>query len=795
MISGTIRRARPLGIRIFSQEKALRSLLSRNTLFVLFLGGILAYGAGLAWFMLARFDLVDLIQVSTIGNADDAFYYFQIARNLAAGHFSTFDGGITQTNGYHPLWMLLITPFYWAFDSERALFGIKAFEIMLIAGGVALIALAARLARLAWILLFAVLPMLYSQFGMLLGMEAAVALFVLGSFFLALTLYAHDPDRWKWLLAAIAFVMPWARLEYIAISLAVTAMLCLVEWARKDQSPVAFWRGYKYPPPFALVPFIFSISGILVYFAYNWLVFDGIVPVSGATKQVWSQLRWEGEGGYSFFQNLRDILRVPVFRYELLVALEICAYVLLMCWFACRSGSRRDWLLLVFLIGVFGLAAGHLAKFTQTVLDIHPRFAKEAWYFVPAYLMMALIIPVRCYIAIHLIHRFIGSKSRYVARIASSIVIASGMIFLLTAIDFKYPYRHVENISENSFQRDVRDGVRAWVSSYLVARVMNRTLPQGSVIGTWDAGIIGYFSRFPVVNLDGLVNSYDYLRAPKISYRLIGTVAPEYVERFGITHYAAHYDSLEDENLLFQGAPFLVRGDTVLQQMFWQTDSTKGYEDASWLWGRMSPHFAYESDDLGVFVENNLAQVFVRKCEPERIRKSVFALSWSSEEYGTTDVAQYKWRNAERNRLGFCMQAFEMPEGSSLPIRIEIISEADYLSSLIHNLEPEIRSDFDVYMDVSGNRLIYVKEECEDSDKLPKFFLHIDPIDKSSLPNHRKQYAFDNLDFSFGEYVISSEEPCATMRGLPEYAIAEIRTGQHMPDEGRIWEGRIRVGE
>ena len=87
-------------------------------------------------------------------NGDDSFYYFQIARNLAEGKFSTFDGGITQTNGYHPLWMLLITPFYWVFDKEAALFAIKAFEIMLIAGGVALVAAAARLARLPYIALF-----------------------------------------------------------------------------------------------------------------------------------------------------------------------------------------------------------------------------------------------------------------------------------------------------------------------------------------------------------------------------------------------------------------------------------------------------------------------------------------------------------------------------------------------------------------------------------------------------------------------------------------------------------------
>ena len=70
-----------------------------HPVFVLFVAGILAYGAGSAWYVLARFDLVNLIRDQ---NEEDAFYYFQIARNLAEGKFSTFDGGITRTNGYHP---------------------------------------------------------------------------------------------------------------------------------------------------------------------------------------------------------------------------------------------------------------------------------------------------------------------------------------------------------------------------------------------------------------------------------------------------------------------------------------------------------------------------------------------------------------------------------------------------------------------------------------------------------------------------------------------------------------------
>ena len=39
---------------------------------------------------------------------DDFFYYLQVARNLAAGHGSTANG-LVPTNGYHPLWLLVLT--------------------------------------------------------------------------------------------------------------------------------------------------------------------------------------------------------------------------------------------------------------------------------------------------------------------------------------------------------------------------------------------------------------------------------------------------------------------------------------------------------------------------------------------------------------------------------------------------------------------------------------------------------------------------------------------------------------
>ena len=195
--------------------------------------GALAYGAAFAWYMLAHFDLIDLLRHVSI---DDAFYYFEIARNLADGKFSTFDGGITRTNSYHPLWLLMITPFYWVFDPKTALFGIKAFEIMLVAGGVALVVAAAWQSRLPWILLLPALPLLYQEPSMLWGLEAAAALFMLGLLFLALCLYARSPARWSsWLLAAVAFSLPWVRVEFVAISLAATAALALIEWSWQEK--------------------------------------------------------------------------------------------------------------------------------------------------------------------------------------------------------------------------------------------------------------------------------------------------------------------------------------------------------------------------------------------------------------------------------------------------------------------------------------------------------------------------------------------------------------------------------
>ena len=648
-----------------------------HVLFVLFLGGILGYGGSFAFSMLTKFDLINLIRDV---NIDDSFYYFKIAQYLADGFFSTFDGGITRTNGYHPIWLLLITPMYWVFDAESALFAIKAFEIMLVSTAVALVALAARLARLPWILLLTVLPIFLSNLALFGGMEAAAGLFWLAMFLLSLVLFARSPDRWRWLLAVVAFTLPWVRLEYVAISLAGTGLLCLIErsWKKRDGLACSI-STLK-----AGVPFFSAGAGILVYFAYNWLVFDGLVPVSGAVKQLASQSLWDETGGYDVVQNFKRFLHVWIFNDELLVALEICAYLLLVWGVTRRSRSREDWLMLTWMVGLFSLAAGHLAKFAQSVLMMHPFTGSYDWYFVPAYLMMALIIPLRFSIVIYCIRHFVGQQSRRMAELLSLGVVIVGAVFLFGAGDVMEPFKWLDD--------RVEDLEYEWeVASYSGTRIMNRLLPDGSVVGSSDAGVIGYFSRFPVVHLGGLVNSYDFFRQGLmwVPYR----DRRDYFRETGMTHYANLMDvgHLMDvgrthDGILFEGVPLTIdeggfpRQDRKFKLLSVETSTGPGdeFDRLPSFWERLEPHFDYrfQSGDVGVIIDGRLALSIARDCGADERRERWLILQWTTEADETGSALQHPWRN-QGKRPWACGDLSLLPRNVTHPLRVALQTEDD----------------------------------------------------------------------------------------------------------------------
>ena len=121
-----------------------------------------------------------------------------------------------------------------------------------------------------------------------------------------------------------------------------------------------------------------------------------------------------------------------------------------------------------------------------------------------------------------------------------------------------------------------------------------------------------------------------------------------------------------------------------------------------------------------------------------------------------------------------------------------------YIDEIIEQArEPLIQSRFDVYL--IRNALIYVKDDCRETDISEWFFLALYPTDETDLPVDRKQHGFHNLDFRFGDQAVRRGAQCIAITPLPDYDIARIYTGQYIQladgSTQHLWEGDARLTE
>ena len=377
-------------------------------------------------------------------------------------------------------------------------------------------------------------------------------------------------------------------------------------------------------------------------------------------------------------------------------------------------------------------------------------------------------------------------------------IVVVGTAFLFTRADFTGPFRYVDREIEVTRQK--------WsVTAHAGVQVMNRVLPEDSVVGSWDAGVIGYLSRYPVVNLDGLVNSYDYMSARKE-----GTEAALY-QRYGITHFANTWVIMEGSGvhvlpavwdhpalerlelasgseILFEGLPYLhyaKNGPHKRQFRLLALDppdmSSGGTNRSDWFWQRMAQHFDHRSDDVGLIVDGRMAQAFVRNCTPGELAV------WSRAGLGDGKVASV-WT---RTQTGLCVDMRVLPRKALPPVRVETMSASDWVSGPLGGGRPIIRSDWDVYL--VEDSLIYAKDQCNPEDVEPEFFLHMDPVDVNDLPSHRQQHGFDGLNFAIRNHLLIKEGACVARQELPDYAIAAARTGQFIGDGEQIWAGSFNL--
>ncbi len=283
--------------------------------------------------------------VLSVGFEDDFFYYAQVARNLAFHGISSFDG-THLTNGYHPLWLLILTAVTKVFDTG-GLLGAKSVTPMAIALEtiqVLLIVATAwysfRVARLylaapassAVQLLAVAGAMMIVRGGMEAGLTIPLA-FALLWYRLRPGFDWSNPTVFKY--GMLASLLGLSRID----SILLIGLLFLFDliWHGRSLGDKAFTCG----------SFLLGLWPLGVYFAINEFVFESLMPISATAKGL-RETRWPSVDAMQSFASRLFQLKLPIYAVCVLLTLAV-PVLLIMRRRSSPAGSRGVfWAVLMF---------------------------------------------------------------------------------------------------------------------------------------------------------------------------------------------------------------------------------------------------------------------------------------------------------------------------------------------------------------------------------------------------------------------------------------------------------------
>jgi len=477
-------------------------------------------------------------------SSDDGFYYFQVARNLAAGHGFTFDG-LNPTNGFHPLWLFLITPLF-LFAQINLLLPLRLlviFSALLSAGSAILLYRILRrytaegvaaLAGLLWI----VAPRIH-DITLHAGVEAGLNAFCILLFWHALI--ALSPSRVErqrlrdlvalGLLATLALL---SRLDNVFLVAFGGLWLWLRLWQPNSLS-LRVKRGVPRGQTSNLKRSVLSMAAffgpiaaiVLIYLAWNQLAFGTLTPVSGQIKTWWGTLRNTVYGfpvrhlaafwGQFVTNNPElgpwSLLTAPLYagaerllnlmgqgvtqaaRRVVLLALggTLGVVLIVLIWKQREffNKAARGLGFLPFLLGCFAQIVYYKASGSV---------AQQPWYWVLEMLMILIVLGL----LLNAIWLSVAPqiKKRRAQRGVAFTLIALALLSL-NFIAFVGSGMRAPGDGSNHFYLDRA----AWLQEHTEG---------GARIAITGAGNLAYFIQGPtIINMDGLMNSYEYFLALK----------------------------------------------------------------------------------------------------------------------------------------------------------------------------------------------------------------------------------------------------------------------------------------
>ena len=452
--------------------------------------------------------LTNLQTLLALSIPDDAFYYFKIAENIAAGRGSTFDG-LHPTNGYHPLWMGFLIPLFRAFPGSPELAVTLALveQACLDIGTAIFVYLLAQamLSDRTWAILACALYSFnpHTVFYAIDGMETA-----LSTLLAVVVLYFYLPlqsSATSTLLARVRFatacgLLLLARTDNIFLCALLFTVLAAREWKQHATLRKTFGMG--------VIVAVF----LAPWLAWSYARFHQFVQVS-ALARPWV-LRQKLGGGW-ILSGLQLLSRELTVQWPTLSCLLAGYFILLgISWFLLRRpGTKPE-------VGEKGLGMLSLAwaaLFITVAFHCFARLYVRPWYSALFLVLNALTIA------------WASQRISRLPRARGGVAVLMGIIFAA------YVVQATETIWTKTYPWQAEMARAAdWINLH--------TSPKAR-IGAFNAGIIGFFSHRTVLNLDGVVNNsaYEALRAHRLHDYLVAN-SVDYVADFKYSVEVDHAD-------------------------------------------------------------------------------------------------------------------------------------------------------------------------------------------------------------------------------------------------------------
>jgi hypothetical protein len=467
-----------------------------------------------------------------IHRSDDAYYYFEVAARWPQELRWTFDG-IHTTNGVQPLWAVLLCGVAWVTDLvgidepgslARVFVGVTA--LTHVGASVALYAVLRRTVSVgtglaaAGAALFPLGAVWVRVWGLESGLYAL--LLILSAGYGGLVFRPAPNGRRAMLLGVLLGLTVLARLN------AVLFLPVTLAWF--------LWRGPgSVGRRLQLAAVAAGVAALVVapYLVGNLAVTGDVAPVSGQAKSVRAAEFLEQHGvehrlSSDFVRVAREDL-LPPLRFlaqsrvgdglwvvggrvvfdgsEGVRVRELAVALVLLLGLPALVQGPRSWIELLRArlrrLGRFADVAVFAALNAAVSVLAYPsevRYSLTRWWLVEGELVIVCVTAtVASAAAGHVVRTVVAGRfhARFVTVCLCGLVVLSAVPTIRVYWDGE-----VDRYDWNPSWNDESHRAAAWLED---------NVPSGALVGSWNAGVLGWYADQPVVNLDGLINDNEFL--------------------------------------------------------------------------------------------------------------------------------------------------------------------------------------------------------------------------------------------------------------------------------------------